>query len=112
MLGPSSMRQELLLVHKAMFILWLGAMTIHVLGHFVETMQLATTDFYWRTRSQVRGAGKRQWALATSLCIGVLLAVAVTPKVGPWLAEAQHGRPGQATAVHPPPPATGPQSGG
>lgn len=103
LLGPSSMRQELLLVHKATFILWLGAMTIHVLGHFVETMQLATTDFYWRTRSQVGGAGKRQWALVTSLCIGVLLAVAVTPKVGPWLAEGQHGRPGQATAVHPPP---------
>jgi len=80
LLGPSSMRHELLLVHKATFILWLGAMAIHVLGHFVETMQVAPKDFYWRTRSQVRGAGKRQWALVGSLCVGGLLAVAVAPR--------------------------------
>lgn len=101
LLGPSSMRQDLLLVHKATFILWFGAMTIHVLGHFVETMRLAPKDFYWRTRSQVRGAGKREWALVGSLCIGVLLAVAVAPKVGPWVSEGQHGQPGQVTVVHP-----------
>ena len=102
LLGPPSTRQELLLVHKATFILWFGAMAIHVLGHFVETMRLAPKDFYWRTRSQVRGAGKRQWALLGSLCIGVLLAVAVAPKVGPWIAEGQHGPPAQVTVVHPP----------
>ena len=110
LLGPSSMRQDLLLVHKATFILWLGAMAIHVLGHFVETMRLAPKDFYWRTRSQVRGAGKRQWALVGSLCIGVLLAIAVAPKVGPWISEGQHGQPGQVTVVHPASRAIGAQS--
>lgn len=103
LLGPSSMRQEWNLVHKATFILWFGAMTIHVLGHFAETMRLAPKDLYWRTRSQVRGAGKRQWALIGSLCLGVLIAVAVAPKVGPWLAERQNGQSGQITVVHPPP---------
>ncbi len=112
LLGPSSLRQELLLVHKATFILWIGAMAIHVLGHFVETMQLAPKDFYWRTRSQVRGAGKRQWALIGSLCIGVLLAVAVAPKVGPWIVQGQHGQPGQVTVVHPPSTTNGARSGG
>jgi hypothetical protein len=111
LLGPSSLRQELLLVHKATFILWLGAMAIHVLGHFVETMQLVPKDFYRRTRRQVRGAGKRQWALVGSLCIGVLLAVAVAPKVGPWISEGQHGQPGQVTVVHPLSTATGAPSG-
>ena len=112
LLGPSSMRQELLLVHKATFILWFGAMAIHVLGHVVDTMQLAPKDFYWQTRSQVRGAGKRQWALVGSLCIGVLLAVAVAPKVGPWISEGQHGQPGQVAVVHRAPIATGAPSGG
>lgn len=115
LLAPSSARQELLLLHKATFILWLGAMAVHVLGHLVETMQLAPKDFYWRTRSQVRGAGKRQWALVGSLVLGVLLAVAVAPKVGPWIAQGQQGQqgqPGQVGLVHPPPATTGAQSGG
>ncbi len=112
LLSPSSMRSELLLVHKATFILWLGAMAIHVLGHLVETLQVAPKDFYWRTRSQVRGAGKRQWALVGSLVIGALLAVAVAPKVGPWIAEGQHGQPGQVSVLHPPTAATGAQPGG
>ena len=111
LLGPSSVRQELLTVHKATFILWFGAMAIHVLGHIVDTMQLAPKDFYWRTRRQVRGAGKRQWALVGSLCIGALFAIAVAPKVGPWLAEGQHGPSGQVTVVHPPLTATSAQSG-
>ena len=106
------MRRELLLLHKATFILWFGALAIHVLGHLVETMQLAPKDFYRRTRSQVRGAGSRQWALAGSLCIGVLLSVAVAPKVGPWIAEGQHGQPGQIAVVHPPPATIGTQTGG
>lgn len=111
LLGPSSTRQELLLVHKATFILWFGAMVIHVLGHFVETMRLAPKDFYWQTRRQVRGAGKRQWTLIGSLCIGVLLAIAVAPKIGPWLAAGQHGQSGQVTVVHRPPAVAGTPSG-
>jgi hypothetical protein len=89
LLGPTSMRREMLLLHKATFILWFGAMALHVLGHFVDTMRLAPRDFYWRTRSQIQGAGPRRWALVGSLCLGLLLGVAVAPKVGPWLTERQ-----------------------
>jgi hypothetical protein len=84
LLGPASARSELLLIHKATFILWVAAMAVHVLGHLVDTARLAPKDFYRRTRRQVRGASKRQWALVGALCLGLLLAVAVAPKVGPW----------------------------
>lgn len=84
LLGPSSARSELLTIHKATFILWIAAMVVHVLGHLVDTARLAPKDFYRRTRRQVRGASTRQWVLVGALCLGLLLAVAVAPKIGPW----------------------------
>ena len=36
----------LLKVHKASFILWFGAMTVHVLGHALETPALAVADLH------------------------------------------------------------------
>lgn len=73
LLGPVDIRSEMLQLHKATFILWFGAMTLHVLGHFVDTTRLAPRDFSRRTRSQVRGAGTRQWVLVGSLCLGLVL---------------------------------------
>jgi hypothetical protein len=97
LLAPASLRSELLLLHKVTFVLWTAALAIHVLGHLVDTARLAPRDFYWRTRRQVRGAGARQWAIVGTLCLGVLLAVAVAPKVGPWRAA---GIPGHAVSTH------------
>lgn len=70
----SGLRQNVLLLHKASFVLWFGAMAIHVLGHILETARIAPQDFYARTRRQVKGAGLRQWAITVSLLVGVLLA--------------------------------------
>jgi hypothetical protein len=91
LLGPASMRSEFLFLHKATFILWLAAVTFHVLAHIADTARLAPKDFYWRTRRQVRGASKRQWALVAALCSGLLLAVLVAPKVGPWRSHVTSG---------------------
>ena len=88
---PLSDRSTLLLAHKASFVLWLGAMTLHVLGHLLDTARLAPRDWYTRTRRQVKGAGARQWAVTISLVAGLILAVLVVPRVGPWL---QAGFPG------------------
>lgn len=93
LLAPFNWRSTLLLVHKASFILWLGAMALHVLGHLVDTARLAPRDWLRRTRHQVDGASARQWAIATSLVLGLILAVVVVPKVGPWLAEGPVGHP-------------------
>jgi len=85
LLVPHSLRPGTMFVHKASFVLWFGAMTIHVLGHALETSRLAPADLMARTRSQVRGAGARMWVQAACLVTGILLAVAMAPTVGPWL---------------------------
>jgi hypothetical protein len=71
--GPHSRRHLLLQVHKASFVLWFGAMTIHVLGHVLETARLAPLDWMRRTRGEVSGATARQWVLAGSLAAGAVL---------------------------------------
>ncbi len=79
------LRNDLLLAHKVTFVLWFAAMVVHVLGHLLDVAHLAPRDFYWRTRRQIRGASLRQWAIVSAVCVGILLAVVMLPKVGPWL---------------------------
>lgn len=76
----------LLKVHKASFVLWFGAMAIHVLGHLAEVVRLAPRDWLRSGRRDVAGAGARQWLIAASLVAGALLGILLTSKVGPWLA--------------------------
>jgi hypothetical protein len=83
---PHSFGRQMLFIHKASFVLWFGAMAIHVLGHIVETAQMAPADLARRTRRQVRGAGARTWTVAGSLVVGVILGVVMLPSVGHWLA--------------------------
>ena len=61
---------EWLFLHKATFVLWFGAMALHVLGHLADTARLAPRDWYRRTRREVRGAGIRQWAVVTTIVMG------------------------------------------
>ena len=86
LLGPVSVRSQMLLLHKATFIVWLGAMALHVLGHLLDTAKLAPRDWLPRTRRQVDGAGLRQWSVAASVALGLVLGVLVVPRIGPWLA--------------------------
>jgi hypothetical protein len=83
--APISLRGLLLTVHEVSFVLWFGAMAIHVLGHLTETASLALRDFSTRTRRHVGGASARQWALAASAAAGLVLAAVLTPHVGVWL---------------------------
>ena len=55
MLVSQSWLPLLLKVHKASFVLWFGAMTIHVLGHLGEVFRLAPRDWLRRTRREVTG---------------------------------------------------------
>ena len=78
----------LLKVHKASFVLWFGAMTVHVLGHLGEVFRLAPRDWLRRSRREVTGAGTRQWLIAASLVAGVLLGFLLLGHVGHWLSAA------------------------
>ncbi len=88
--GPAWQR-SLLLLHKASFVLWFGAMAIHVLGHIADTASLAPRDWMRRTRREVGGAGLRRWTIASSLAVGVLLGVLFVGRVGPWVALTSFG---------------------
>ncbi|MGA8296431.1 MAG: hypothetical protein WB770_05265 [Acidimicrobiales bacterium] len=91
-------RQNLLLLHKASFVLWFGAMTIHVLGHFLDTARLAPRDWMRRSRRDVAGASTRQWIAVVGLAFGVLLATLVVGRVGWFWKTSQFRSPGSASS--------------
>jgi hypothetical protein len=72
-LAPHSGGSQMLFIHKASFVLWFGAMVIHVLGHITETARLAPLDLARKTRAQIAGASGRQWLIVASLVLGVVL---------------------------------------
>ena len=88
--GPA-WSHELLFVHKASFVLWFFAMTVHVLGHLAEVARIAPRDWLRRTRRDVSGAGTRRWLIAASLVVGALLGLATLSRIAPWLASAHVG---------------------
>ncbi|MDA8291428.1 MAG: hypothetical protein M0Z33_07110 [Actinomycetota bacterium] len=93
--GAGTLRADLFSVHQASFVLWFGAMALHVLAHLLDTARLAPRDFYYRTRRQIGGAGARQWAVAASLAVGVLLGVLLVGRASTFLAGfGSFGRPG------------------
>lgn len=79
-----SWRSSLLFVHQASFVVWFGAMAIHVLGHLGETIHLAPLDWLRRTRSLVGGSTGRRWAVVSSLLLGFVVALAFTPLANGW----------------------------
>ncbi|MGH9096612.1 MAG: hypothetical protein ACRDWB_04245, partial [Acidimicrobiales bacterium] len=85
LLTPTGWHSRMLLLHKVSFILWIAAMVVHVLGHLFDTARLAPRDWMRRTRQEVNGAGLRQWSIAASLVVGLLLAFITVPEVGRWL---------------------------
>jgi hypothetical protein len=62
--------------HKVSFIIWFAAMTLHVIGHALETPALAFADWRRSGRSETSGAPARLAVLAVAVAVGVPLAVA------------------------------------
>jgi hypothetical protein len=84
---PHSSRALMLQLHQASFVLWFGAMSVHVLGHLSETLRLAPRDWLARTRRQISGATSRQWVVTASLVAGVLAAAAMAPYATGWWSQ-------------------------
>jgi hypothetical protein len=87
MFAGQSWMPLLLKVHKASFVLWFGAMAVHVLGHVAEVVRVGPRDWLSRGRREVGGAAARQWLIAASLTMGAVLGVLLLSRVGPWLAS-------------------------
>jgi hypothetical protein len=96
LLQPHAVAGRLRFIHQASFVLWFGAMTVHVLGHLVETGRFAPRDWRPRTRAAASGAGRRQALLLLSLVAGAVLAAALFGHVATYLdgLGLDHLRPG------------------
>ncbi len=79
-----------LVAHKAAFVLWFGAMTVHVLAYVWRLPQLVGSDLAGRAghrAEEVLGGRAARWLLLTaSLLAGILLAVITVHLAGPWVA--------------------------
>jgi hypothetical protein len=65
-------------LHKASFIVWFVAMTVHVLGHILDTPTLAMADYRSAPGTHpVSGVWLRRLASVATLLTGIVLAVVV-----------------------------------
>ena len=79
-LGPGV--QFVLLLHKASFVVWVAAMSIHVLAHVLKLPSLAASDL---RGDDVGGNRLRVGVLAAAIVAGAMLAIATLPLVSPWV---------------------------
>jgi hypothetical protein len=79
-----------LFLHKASFVLWFGAMTIHVLAYGWRLPRMLSGDFAHQAGYQAHAvlAGRAaRWLLVTaSVLTGLLLAILTYGQAGAWLA--------------------------
>jgi hypothetical protein len=69
-------------VHKISFIVWVAAMSIHVLGHLRSLPAVAGRD--WHAADNLRGGRARQAAVVAAAVCGIILAAIVFPMLPPW----------------------------
>jgi hypothetical protein len=72
-----------LLLHKASFVIWLGALGIHVLGHLPRVQRALAADL--GVRDGVGGSRVRVLLVAASIVAGAIAAVVVLPHGHAWL---------------------------
>jgi hypothetical protein len=70
-------------LHKASFIVWVGAFAIHVLAYASRLPRLVAAD--WGRSRAVPGTALRYGFIALALVLGTILAVAVLPTDSAWL---------------------------
>jgi hypothetical protein len=84
--GPGS--SMWLFLHKASFVLWFGAMTVHVLAYVWRLPRLARGDLASRAgrrANEVLAGRTARWLMLTgSLLAGLLLAVLTIHRAGAW----------------------------
>jgi hypothetical protein len=84
------------LAHKAAFVLWFGAMTIHVLAYIWRLPRLVGGDLARRAghrAEEVLGGRAARWLLLTAaLLTGLLFAVITVHLAGAWVAGPHPGR--------------------
>jgi hypothetical protein len=67
-------------LHKASFVVWFGAMTVHVLVYAVRVRGRLVTE----AKRRVQGRGYRVAAVLLAVAAGLVAALAAYPLAGPW----------------------------
>lgn len=91
--GPAG-SQPWLMLHKATFVLWFGAMTVHVLAYVWRLPRLISADLpslTVRARSVLAGRAARWLLLTASLLAGLLIALLTYHQAGAWTGAAFSG---------------------
>ena len=78
-----------LLLHKASFVVWLGALGIHVLGHLRRVPESVGPDLV--ARDGVGGSRLRLLLIAAAVVVGAVAAVIVLPHGAAWVHSFGHG---------------------
>ena len=83
-IGPRA--SQWMFVHKATFILWFGAMSVHVLWYAPQLPRLLRHGWSDRDRAiaALAGAGRRWLLLLAAIAIGLVIALATYHLAGPW----------------------------
>jgi hypothetical protein len=79
-----SHREPWLTLHQLSFYAWIGVMTVHVLGHIIETARVARRDYQPRAGRQ---ANVRRGALALAVVAGLGFGLALRGRVDDWRQE-------------------------
>jgi hypothetical protein len=64
-------------LHKASFVVWFGACSIHVLGYLLRTLRDALEH-------RVAGEAARLIVVCAAIGVGVIVAAATYPLASPW----------------------------
>jgi hypothetical protein len=73
----------LLLLHKASFVIWIGATSVHVLAYLGKTPRLVTAD--WRRATRLRARWIRVGVVVGALAAGAAFAAVAIHLATPWL---------------------------
>ena len=73
----------ILALHKASFLVWFVAMTIHVLAYVLRVPAMVVAD--WRRPNTVSGSAVRRVLLLGSVAAGVVLGIIALPLAHPWV---------------------------
>ena len=92
--GPGQ-AHALLAIHKASFVVWFAAMTVHVIGHLLRAPALALADLRRSPSSDgrdVAGTALRHWLIVASLVAGIAIGAYAVSQIGSWYSrDSVHG---------------------
>jgi Kelch motif/PQQ-like domain len=97
-LVASPARGAVLTLHKASFIVWFGAMTLHVLAYVYRVGRHLVAE----AARRVAGRGYRLALALAAVAAGIVAAVVVYPQAGPWFNQPAASGKGDLSSSLPP----------